>query len=72
MKMKLSEKVEKDMTRTQAQVIRGLRLSGCTFGRISEIMNELLGWEKGQYVGRRYCMKAASILEMDWSAEPWN
>lgn len=53
------------MTRTEAQVIRALRLSGCTFGRISEIMNELLNWEKGQYVGKLYCKKAALLMEED-------
>lgn len=61
MKYKIkSEEAILNMTQTQAQVICALRET-CTWGRIGEIMYELLGWEPGQYVGMLYCKAAFKL-----------
>lgn len=56
-----------EMTKEHAQVIRALRVSGCTWGRISEIMEIVTNTNEqwGQLDGKIMCQKAADILVDD-------
>lgn len=55
------------MSKEHAQAIRALRVSGCTWGRISEIMQVITNTieEWGQLDGKLMCQKAADILVDD-------
>lgn len=55
------------MTKEHAMVIRALRISGCTWGRISEIMTKVTETNEpwGQMDGQEMCQKAADILVDD-------
>lgn len=59
-----------NMTKEHAMVIRALRVSGCTWGRISEIMQvvtntSLIDEFWGQMAGHDMCRKASEILNDD-------
>ena len=62
------------MTKEYAQVIKALRISGCSWGRIAEIMEVVTGTneEWGQVAGKDMCDKAALIFNEDPNLEPWN
>lgn len=55
------------ITKEHAQVIRALRVSGCTWGRISEIMGVVTTTNEqwGQLDGKIMCQKAADVLVDD-------
>jgi hypothetical protein len=54
-----------EMTKEHAQVIRALRVSGCTWGRISEIMEAVTETTEkwGQMDGKIMCQKAEDFYQ---------
>ncbi len=70
----ISKKLEEEMTRIQAQLVRAWRVDlNCTYGGVAQRWSEFYPWDNGgQILGKALCYQAATLLSEDPHNDPWN